>query len=146
MKRIIVLLLLATLYSCTNNSQNTNNLKQTLNAKIEKDGDKWVLRNTSQNNKYEFTVSICITDTVDQSNYELNDIITLNPGERNVIGTSEEYQVNCGCEARCFVRDYLQETSYLTAYSTTCGSVIKNYFGNIEYKIVGELNLNTKEK
>jgi|ETNmetMinimDraft_21_1059911.scaffolds.fasta_scaffold1644089_1 hypothetical protein len=33
MKKIILLLLLATLYSCTNNS------KQTLNAKIEKDGE-----------------------------------------------------------------------------------------------------------
>jgi hypothetical protein len=145
MKRIIVLLLLATLYSCTNNSQNTNNSKQTLNAKIEKDGDEVYLRNTSQNNKCQFTISIFITDTVNQSNHEVQEIITLNPGQRNRLGTNKKYDDYCGCSGRRM--GGLGGTSYYNASTTTpCGHINTHYFGNIEYKIAGELNLNAKER
>ena len=101
-KTLLLLLCLFLIFSCEEkkgeSSQEKSYNTDTSNSRIEEDNEgRFFLRNTSKNEKFQFTISVFLNNCNNRESLlkrhplEIQELITLNPGEQKEIGTSCNY-------------------------------------------------------
>jgi hypothetical protein len=144
-KLLLILLCMPLMFSCGENEEKNNTEEgesnkeklhntETANSRIEEDNGSFFLRNTSKNEKFQFTISIFLNncDSIKSNSIisalEINKIITLNPGEKKEIGTS------------CVYYDLFDELFLgIRGYSYGCEPC--NDTSKITYSVMGELKI-----
>lgn len=101
-KTLLLLLCLFLIFSCEEkkgeSSQEKSYNTETSNSRIEEDNEgRFFLRNTSKNEKFQFTISVFLNNCNNRESLlkkhplEIQELITLNPGQQKEIGTSCNY-------------------------------------------------------